>query len=289
MAESGRDVRQKGRETMAGFDLAFLQLFFKLVSRQTGKISRVDFVPQKPHFRSTPEAQPFPRATPESQGVSSAHVLEYFRALANDAEANPHQAMILRHGRVIAECSFAPYRPGMWHITHSLCKAVTGMAVGIAVREGILDIHEKLGDIFPQYVGLLARLSRKDVTIENLLDMTSGVDFSEAGAISGNEWRASYMTAPFKFEPGTKFDYNSMNSYMLSAAIQEKTGLAMSEYLRPRLFEPLGIDEVFWEKCPQGVTKGGWGMFLRPEDACKLGQLYLQGGRWNGREIVPEE
>lgn len=272
---------------MPGFSYAYLQLLFKILARQTGQISKVEFVPQKPHYRNLAERQPFPRATPESQGVSSLHLKEYLEALADDREANPHHAIVIRHGKIIAECSYAPYENGMWHITHSMCKSVTGMAVGFAIEEGLLTLDEKIGDIFPQYVKLLARLSRKDVTIENLLDMTSGVSFTESGAITGNDWRTGFMSSSFRSEPGTKFEYNSMNSYMLSAAIQEKTGMTMFDYLKPRLFDPLGIDEVFWERCPQGITKGGWGMFIRPEDACKLGQLYLDGGRWKGKQILP--
>lgn len=274
---------------MAGFDLAFLQLLFRLCARQTGQISTIDFTPQKPHFVGDPIPQPFERATPESQGVSSEHVRQYLEALKNDPEANPHHAIILRHGKIIAECAFAPYQRGMWHITHSMCKSFTGMAVGLAVHEGLFTLDDKLDDIFPQYIKLLSRFGRKEVTIRHLLTMTSGVDFGEARAISGNDWRTGFMSANVKFEPGTQWEYNSMNSYMLSAVIQEKTGETMFEYLKKRVFDPLGIKEVFWEKCPMGVTKGGWGMFIRPEDACKLGQLYLDMGRWKGKQIIPEE
>lgn len=274
---------------MAGFDFAFLELLFRLMARQTGQISRVDFTPQKPHYRALPEEQPLPRATPESQGVSSAHIMSYLKALKEDPEANPHHAIVMRHGYIIAECAFAPYQKGMWHITHSMCKSFTGMAVGLAIQEGALHLDDKIDDIFPQSINLLSRLGRKDVTIRNLLNMTSEVDFYEAGAISGNEWLKKYMSAGTKCDPGTKWDYNSMNSYVLSAAVQEKTGENLFDYLNKRVFTPLGITEVFWEKSPEGITKGGWGMFIRPEDACKLGLLYLNHGVWNGTQIIPED
>lgn len=277
---------------MAGFDVSFWSLLFKLLSRQTGRISKVNFEPQKPHFENTPILQPFERATPESQGVSSDHIRSFLADLAEDNDANPHHVMILRHGKVICECSYAPYVDGMWHITHSMCKSVTGMAVGFAVDEGILSLDETIESIFPSYVPILSKLrwrNQKEITIGNLLNMTSEVEFSEAGAISGNEWRKGYMASNLKCEPGTKWDYNSMNSYMLSAAIQEKTGMTMFDYLKPRLFEPLGIDKIYWEYSPEHITKGGWGMFLRPEDALKLGYLYMNGGRWKGKQILSEE
>ena len=272
---------------MAGLDFAFFQLLYKMLSHQTGSISRVDFHPQKPRFEGREIPMQFPRTSPEAQGISSDHIREYLQTLAGSQASSPHHSMIMRHGNVISECSFFPYERGIWHITHSLCKSVTGMAVGFAVDEGILSLDEKILDIFSRHAGVFSHIRRGGLTVEDLLNMTSGVDFSEAGAISGNTWRAGYMNAPQKFEAGSQFEYNSMNSYMLSAAIQEKTGLTMMEYLRPRLFEPLGIDEIFWERCPQGVTKGGWGMFIKPEDALKLGYLYLHGGSWKGRQIIP--
>ena len=274
---------------MPRIDFAFYELLFKILGRRTGEISRVDFKAEKPVFQGGPIEQAFPRATPESQGISSDYVRAYFEALREDPSICPHHAMVLRHGKVIGECSFAPYERGMWHISYSLCKSVTGMAIGLLVSEGKLDLDEKLIDIFPTYSSLVGLFRRQHaVTVRDLLRMTSAVAFSESGAVSGNDWRAGFMSASLKEEPGKRWDYNSMNSYMLSAIVTDRTGETMMDYLRPRLFEPLGITEVFWESCPMGITKGGWGMFLRPEDAAKLGQLYLDKGRWKGETIIPE-
>lgn len=274
---------------MARFDFAFFQLLFRIISRQTGDISRVDYFPQKKHCERMPEEMPFPRATPESQGISSALIEEYFTALKDNPAIHPHHAMIARHGRVIAECHFAPYEKDVWHITHSMCKSVTGMAIGLLVDSGKLSVSEKLSDIFPEYMRPLTVLRLRSLTVKDLLDMTSHAAFNEAGAISGNEWRKGYLEAGVRDMPGMSFEYNSMNSYMLSAIVTKKTGQSMYDYLVPRLFRPLGIADVMWETCPQGITKGGWGMFLRPEDALKLGQLYLQKGRWNGQQIISED
>ena len=260
-----------------------------MLGRRTGDISRVAYTPQKPAFTGSPVSQPFPRAVPESQGVRSSHVMEYFRALADDSEANPHHAMVLRNGYVIGECSYAPCERGMWHITHSMCKSVTGMAIGLLVAEGKLDLDEKVGEIFPEDSTTWGIRRKQHVTVRDLLRMTSGVSLSEAGAISGNNWKREFLQSATKEPAGTRFHYNSMNSYMLSAIVTKRTGETLYEYLKPRLFEPLGIDEVFWESSPEGFTKGGWGMFLKAEDAAKLGQLYLDLGRWNGQQIIPAE
>ena len=260
-----------------------------MLGRRTGDISRVEYAPQKPEFLGLPVSQPFPRATPESQGVRSSHVMEYFRALADDSEANPHHAMVLRNGYVIGECAFGPCERGMWHITHSMCKSVTGMAIGLLVEEGKLDLDEKIGEIFPEDSTTWGIRRKQHVTVRDLLRMTSGVSLSEAGAISGNNWKREYLQSATKEPAGRKFHYNSMNSYMLSAIVTKRTGETLYEYLKPRLFLPLGIDEVFWEVSPEGYTKGGWGMFLKPEDAAKLGQLYLDLGRWNGQQVIPAD
>ena len=140
-------------------------------------------------------------------------------------------------------------------------------------------LDENVYDIFEKRNGLLQKILRPNLTVKHLLTMKSGVQFNEMGVVSGNDWVDSFLNAPVKGTPGEAFEYNSMNTYLLSAIIQERTGMKMVDYLRPRLFEPLGIRKVFWESCPAGITKGGWGLFLCPEDAAKLGVMYVNGGK----------
>ncbi len=266
------------------------ELLMKMVARQTGEISKVDFSPQKPAFipLSFPDEQFLERTSPEAQGVSSAFFTDLIRDLDADRECKMHKFMALRHGKVIAECAFEPFDMDMWHVTYSMCKSITGMAIGILMGEGKLTLDDRLGDIFAPRMGPFS-LFRKSITVRNLLNMSSGVDFNEAGAISGNDWRKSFLDASFKFDPGSKFEYNSMNTYMLSAIVTEITGQSLFEFCKERIFDPMGIKRVFWESCPQSITKGGWGMFMRIEDMAKMGQLYLQKGKWKGQQIVPEE
>ncbi|WP_022777180.1 serine hydrolase domain-containing protein [Butyrivibrio sp. AE3009] len=272
----------------AGLDVG--ELLLKLVAKETGEISKVDYTPQKPAFMEfTPVGEThLERSSPESQGVSSAFFTELIRRLSEDKRCNMHKFMALRHGVVIAECAFEPFDMDMWHVSYSMCKSVIGMAIGILVGEEKLSTNDKLSDIFSSRMSPFGFL-RKNVTVHNLLNMTSGVDFSEAGAISGNDWRKSYLESSFKFDPGTQFEYNSMNTYMLSAIITEITGQSAFDFCRERIFNPLGIKRVFWESCPQSITKGGWGLFIRAEDMAKLGQLYLNYGMWEGQQIVPRQ
>lgn len=275
---------------MARDQVAVVEMITDMILGKTEGVSRVDFTPQKIIFpEDLPYEQAFERATPESQGISSKRLLMLIRELNDSEYTDMHHLMILKGGKVICECSFAPYRSGMWHITHSMCKSITGMAVGMLIEEGQLSLDENIYKIFEQRMNPLAKIFRSEVTVEHLLTMTSGVSFNESGIISGNDWLESYLNAPVIGTPGTKFQYNSLNSYVLSAIISERTGMTMEEYLRPRLFEPMGIMRYLWETCPKGITKGGWGLFLCAEDMAKLGQLYLNKGRWNGQQLVSEE
>ncbi len=274
---------------MAKTDRAVIKLLFDILAGKTGEISRVDYKPQKPEFDSyIPIRQAFLRAEPESVGVPSGFVYNLLSAIAGLPDANIHHFMLLRHDKVICEASFAPYRNGDWHISHSMCKSITGMAIGILIGEDRLSLDDKVVDIFNDHANVLTWFKKRDITVRHLLTMTSGIDFAESGALSGNHWIESYLNAGLKFTPGSQFSYNSMNSYMLSAIVTKKTGKSMFDFLKERLFTPMGIDEVFWEASPEGITKGGWGLFIRPEDAAKLGTLYLRGGRWNGEQLVPE-
>ena len=271
---------------MAKEQLAVIEMVTNMILGKTDGISKVDFVPQKIWCQEMEKA--FPRKTPESQGIHSDHLRNLVQELADSPDTDMHHFLVLRHGNVICETDFAPYRKGVWHITHSMCKSITGMAVGLLVEEGKLELSENIYKIFPDKGSTWAKMFRPEVTVENLLTMTSGVTFNESGIVSGNDWLGSYLNASVAEKPGTKFQYNSLNSYVLSAVITERTGMPMDEYLKSRLFEPLGITDYLWEKCPKGITKGGWGLFMHTEDMAKLGQLYLNKGKWNGKQIIPE-
>ena len=273
---------------MAKEQIAVAELVLNMILGKTGG-TRVDYFPQKPDFPfDAVYEQTFVRATPESQGISSDLFAALLRELDASKDTEMHHFMALRHGKVICECNFAPYPKGMWHITHSMCKSITGMAIGMLIEEGKLKLDENIYDIFSDQINALSKIFRPVITVENLLTMTSGVTFNESGIVSGNDWLGSFLNASVNGKPGTEFQYNSLNTYVLSAIVTKRTGETLTEYLTPRLFGPLGITKYYWETCPKGITKGGWGLFLCAEDMAKLGQLYLQKGKWNGQQLVSE-
>lgn len=273
---------------MAKEQIAVAELVLNMILGKTGG-TRVDYFPQKPDFPfDAVYEQAFVRATPESQGISSDLFAALLRELDASKDTEMHHFMALRHGKVICECNFAPYPKGMWHITHSMCKSITGMAIGMLIEEEKLKLDENIYDIFPNHINAFSKIFRPVITVENLLTMTSGVTFNESGIVSGNDWLESFLNASVNGKPGTEFQYNSLNTYVLSAIVTKRTGETLTEYLTPRLFGPLGITKYYWETCPKGITKGGWGLFLCAEDMAKLGQLYLQRGKWNGQQLVSE-
>ena len=273
---------------MAKEQIAVAELVLNMILGKTGG-TRVDYFPQKPDFPfDAVYEQAFVRATPESQGISSDLFTALLRELDASKDTEMHHFMALRHGKVICECNFAPYPKGMWHITHSMCKSITGMAIGMLIEEEKLKLDENIYDIFPDHINAFSKIFRPVITVENLLTMTSGITFNESGIVSGNDWLGSFLNASVNGKPGTEFQYNSLNTYVLSAIVTKRTGETLTEYLTPRLFDPLGITKYYWETCPKGITKGGWGLFLCAEDMAKLGQLYLQRGKWNGQQLVSE-
>lgn len=238
----------------------------------------------KPLFLPSKPSGAFAEVLPEQEGVRSSGLLNMFASISADRRINPHSAVILRNGKLIAKADWSPYTADLPHVSHSLAKSVTAMAVGIAVEEKLLSVSETLGEIFNS-----GEKAVRDITIHDLLTMSSGVQFNEAGSLMSRNWVESFLSSDVLFEHGTAFHYNSMNSYMLSAAICRRSGTSLSEYISQHLFAPIGINNFYWERCPSGIEKGGWGLYLSVYDYARLGQLWLENGLYNGTQLIPAE
>jgi CubicO group peptidase (beta-lactamase class C family) len=231
-------------------------------------------------------ANPLPRATPESQGVSSAQIRAYVEAA--DAKVDTmHGFVLVRHGRVVAEGWWTPQTPETKHQLYSLSKSFTSTAVGLAVSEGKLSIDDPVLRFFPDDGPLLPSANLKRMRVRDLLAMSTG-HREEPRFGDAPDWTKTFLAKAVEFKPGTHFLYNSAGTYMQSAIVQKATGQTVLDYLRPRLFEPLGIDDPTWMTSPQGVSTGGWGLSLRTEDIAKFGLLYLQRGEWDGKQLIPQ-
>ncbi len=238
--------------------------------------------------------QPFgygglPRSTPEAQGVESAAILAFLDAAAQ-SKHEFHSVMMARHGHVIAEGWWTPYRAGANHMLYSLSKSFTSTAVGFAVTEGRLTVDDLVVSFFPDDMPTQKKLEPHlaGLKVKHLLTMSVGRAKDSMPVIAKSEnWVQTFLAAPIEHEPGSVFLYDSGATYMLSAIVQKVTGEKVIDYLRPRLFEALEIHGMTWETSPQGINTGGWGLSVPTEALAKFGQFYLQNGVWNGQQILP--
>lgn len=228
-----------------------------------------------------------PRGTPEAAGVRSPGIQDFLRAVAA-SEHEFHSFMFLRHGQVIAEGWWRPYAPGLKHTLYSLSKSFTSTAVGFAVSEKRFNLDDKVVSFFPERAPDPVPPRLAALTPRHLLMMAAGQEPDPTGQLNATEdWERGFLATPLVNEPGSRFLYNSMATYMLSAMVTRKTGEKVVDYLRPRLFEPLGITNVDWETSPTGNSTGGWGLRLHTEDLAKFGQLLLDHGTWHGKQVLP--
>ena len=231
----------------------------------------------------------FPRATPESQGIASAAILAFVEEAGQKIDAL-HSVMIVRGGQVVAEGWWAPYAADERHMMFSLSKSFTSTAVGLAVAEGKLSIDDPVLKFFPGLAPATPSDNLEAMRVRDLLSMTAGhhaEDIRNFPYRSEENVVGKFLSLPVAHKPGTFFVYNTPASYTLSAIVQKVTGQTLLDYLGPRLFEPLGIVDPQWEASRQGVSMGGFGLSIRTEDIARFGQLYLQRGKWQGRQLVP--
>lgn len=232
-------------------------------------------------------ASPLPRATPESQGVSTVQLLDFLQT-ADKSVDTMHSFMLLRHGKVITEAWWSPESAEKPHVLYSLSKSFTSTAVGLAVAEGKLSIDDPVLKFFPDDAPAQPSDNLKAMRVRDLLTMSTGHQ-AEPKFTPAEPWIKSFLAHPVEHKPGAHFQYNSPATYTCSAIVQKLTNQTVFDYLRPRLFEPLGIEGGEWSQSPQGINAGGWGLFLKTEDIAKFGQLYLQKGQWNGKQLIPAD
>jgi CubicO group peptidase (beta-lactamase class C family) len=232
-------------------------------------------------------SQSLPRSTPEAEGISSRDIRAFITTLdADESKYSVHSFMLVRHGKVVAEGWWQPHSAEESHVLHSLSKSFTSTAVGLAVAEGRLSIDDPVLKFFPNEAPPSPSGNLRAMRVRDLLTMTCGHE-TEPNFSGSSGWVRTFLAHPVPHPPGTHFLYNSAGVYVLSAIVQKVTGQTVLDYLRPRIFEPLGIDNPVWDASPEGITMGSTGLRLRTEEIAEFGQLYLQKGRWNGAQLIP--
>jgi CubicO group peptidase (beta-lactamase class C family) len=230
------------------------------------------------------------RSAPEEQGVKSQAIVDFLKKVKEENH-EMHSFMLLKNGKIISECWWEPYAPQYRHQLFSLSKSFTSTAIGIAVNEGLLTVDTLLVDIFKSEIEELGNdidEKMKKMTVKHILMMGTGMEYENWGFWNTKTNNIkNFLSSHIKNEPGSKFFYHTLATYMQSAIITKLTGRKLVDYLGPRLFRPLGIDP-FWEEDNLGISYGGFGLNIKTEDIAKFGQLYLQKGEWNGKRLIPE-
>ena len=224
-------------------------------------------------------------SSPTSVGIDPAAITAFADAVDRKG-LGVHGLVVMRHGRVAAEGWWHPYRPDDPHMMFSVSKAFTSMAVGIAISEGLLALDEPTHAIFPEHREIPGQ------TVRHLLTMTSGHPDDLWGVLQALPERDGvelFFESPATHEPGTHFVYNTASTFILAAAVVRRAGVSLTEYLDERLFGPLGWPTPHWERDARGIEHGGIGLKLTTRQLAQFGQLLLQRGRWEGKQLVPAE
>jgi CubicO group peptidase (beta-lactamase class C family) len=234
-------------------------------------------------------ATDLPRSTPEAQGIPSAAILDFVAAADRQVDTI-HSFMLVRHGHVVAEGWWSPYAAESPHVLFSLSKSFTSTAVGLAISDGKLSLDDPVLKFFPEDAPAAPSENLKAMRVRDLLTMSTGHHAEDIASFDFNATASltkAFLALPVAHKPGTLFVYNTPATYMLSAIVQKVTGQTVRDYLEPRLFAPLGIEQPVWEASAQGVSLGGFGLSVRTGDIARFGQLYLQKGRWEGKQLIP--
>ncbi|MFE5160196.1 serine hydrolase domain-containing protein [Streptomyces sp. NPDC056697] len=235
-------------------------------------------------------AHPLSTSTPAAEGVDARGVHAFLDALESAPEIEPHSLMILRHGRLIASGWWAPYTAERPHLLYSLSKSFTSTAAGLAAAEGLLNLDDPVISYFPEFEAEISDPGSRAMLVRHVASMASGhAEETLERAFGGDpeEPVRGFLRIPPDHAPGTVFAYNQPATYTLAAIVQRVTGQSLTEYLRPRLFDPLGIGETAWLQVPAGRDLGFSGLFAATDAIARLGLLYLRGGEWEGERLLP--
>ena len=235
-----------------------------------------------------PQTGDLPRVSPESQGVYSSDIETYFNEMLSCPTGEPHGIMVLRHGKVIGELFPKPYDASYPQMLYSDAKSFVGLAVVLAIEENRLRLTDRVASFFPDLLPDSISDNLASMTVRDLLTMTSGIQPDPLMRTTGADWIRRYLAKPVD-KPGETFHYDSMCSYLLSAIVQRVTGQKTLDYMKERIFNPLHITLVEWEESPEGINTGGWGLRMQVESMAKIGQLLLNKGNWEGKQLISSE
>lgn len=228
------------------------------------------------------------RAKPEEFGYTEDYIQSFLNELGNDLSIRANRILILKGNKVIGEKYEHPYVKDAWDCVFSATKTVTALALGALYDEGKVDLHKPACDILG-VTKKVSNLANKKITLKHLLTMSTGNMFNELESAVSLKWVRAFFNSGNKFKIGSKFEYNSLNTYIIGACIEKITGKSLADYVQEKIFDPLGIKNTYFERSPEGIVKSGWGLYILPEDMAKLGILMRDYGVYNGQRVISED
>lgn len=228
-----------------------------------------------------------PRSTPEEQGVPSKAIITVFDSLMATPNTDIHSVVVMRHGKVIGEIYPKPFAIEYKHTMYSCSKTFVSVAIGLAIEENRLRLTDRVAPFFIEQLPDTISKGLAEMTVEDLLTMRSGITPDWEMRNKCTDWIRTFLAKPVE-GAGEKFGYDSMATYMLSAIVQKVTGMTTLDYLKKKIFKDMHITDIAWELSPEGVNTGGWGLYIQSESLAKFGQLWLDKGKWNGKQLIPE-
>lgn len=242
----------------------------------------------KPLVFAEEDIRKLERGTPEEFGYTTEYVRSFLNELSQDLSIRANRILVVKGDKVIAEKYVTPYVPDAWDCVFSATKTVTALTLGALYDEGKVDLDKPVCEILG-VASKVGNLQNKKITLKHLLTMTTGNTFNEMESAAALKWVKSFFDSPNKFPIGKKFEYNSLNTYIIGACIEKITGKPLSEYVEEKIFAPLGINQTYFERSPEGIAKSGWGLYILPEDMAKLGILVRDKGAFADKRVISEK
>lgn len=268
--------------------ISAVRVLFDCLIKGKADFAQISHLPQKTELLTPDKSSALPKGKPKRCGMDGEALLRFVREVSENPESHIHSLLVLSRGKCVFEAAKTGYHTAMPHATFSLCKTLTGLAIGMLVDDGRISPNDDLISFFPEYKGKVLPHKHQRIKLSHLLSMTAGVVFNEVGVISSEAYTRSFFESASKDKPGKAFFYNSMNSYILAEIVCRVTEASLSDFLEKRLFSPLGIDNYFWERSSEGIEKGGWGLYLSPRSMAKIGEMMRLGGVYNGKRIISQ-
>ena len=237
-------------------------------------------------FPSDEKIKYLPRSTPEEHGYTKEYIDSFFREISSDLSNRVNRILIVKDNCVISEKYEYPYVPDAWDMVFSTTKTVVCLAIGILYDEGKIDLDAPVYKILGVNP---ANIRNKKITFRHLLTMSTGVTFNEIESATSLTWLKGFFDSGNKFKVGSKFEYNSLNTYILSVLVEKLSGMKFEKFIKEKLFNHLDMNSVHLDTSPEGYFKGGWGLYILPEDMAKLGILVKDKGVYNGERLVSEQ